>query len=243
LAQLPPVRKPGGDPKCKVQRKPNIENDEAGFVESIYLDYASGSLSPSARLLVAAHLALRPENQGSVTLWEQLGGCLLEAEAPSGQAPADQDFDFTAEEGASRPSITPAAATLPVPLAEVIGKPISDIDWISTLPGMKEYPVPGWPQARLVRLAAGRTIPRHSHGGLELTLVLEGAFSDASGLYQRGDICVADETVEHSPRVSPDRECLCFAVIEGPYRPKGVWRLISALNDLAQSFKPKGALQ
>ncbi len=237
---MPPVRKSGGDPKAKVQRKPHIENDEAGFVESIYLDYAAGSLSPSARLLMDAHLALRPENQSFVSLWESLGGCLLDDEEPSFEARPLGDFDFSAM-GAPVRAARPSPASLPAPLAEVIGKPISELDWISTLPGMKEYPVPGWPQARLVRLAAGRTIPRHSHGGLELTLVLEGAFSDSEGLYERGDVCVADETVEHSPRVSPDRECLCFAVIEGPYRPKGVWQIISAVNDLVQGLKPKGA--
>jgi DNA polymerase III beta subunit len=83
---------------------------------------------------------------------------LLDDEEPSFEARPLGDFDFSAM-GAPVRASRPSPASLPAPLAEVIGKPISELDWISTLPGMKEYPVPGWPQARLVRLAAGRTIP------------------------------------------------------------------------------------
>lgn len=210
-------------------------------METIYLDYAAGSLSPSARLLVDAHLALQPERRSEIDLWEAIGGALLE-EGFSPLAPGA--FEALGLDSLSQVADSPGMAThgLPAPLAEVVGRPLETLDWSVTLPGMREYAVPGWPQARLVRLAAGRTIPRHGHGGAELTLVLEGAFSDQRGTYRRGDVCVADETVEHSPRVSPDGDCLCFAVIEGAYHPKGIWRVISAVHDQLEARKARKAI-
>ncbi len=47
-------------------------------------------------------------------------------------------------------------------------------------------------RARLIRLKAGRGVPRHTHGGSELTVVLEGSFSDETGHYARGDLAIAD---------------------------------------------------
>jgi putative transcriptional regulator len=72
-----------------------------------------------------------------------------------------------------------------------------------------------------LRIKAGRSIPSHTHRGPEVTLVLDGGFSDQRGHYSRGDVCVADDTVEHRPVADPDGECLCLALSGGPIRFKG----------------------
>jgi len=65
-------------------------------------------------------------------------------------------------------------------------------------------------------------VPVHSHGGLELTLVIDGSFSDATGSYGRGDLQGADETLQHQPHAGAEKDCICLAVTDGPLRFKSL---------------------
>eukprot|EP01026_Neomeris_dumetosa_P045404 TRINITY_DN38452_c0_g1_i10.p4 TRINITY_DN38452_c0_g1~~TRINITY_DN38452_c0_g1_i10.p4 ORF type:complete len:102 (-),score=13.37 TRINITY_DN38452_c0_g1_i10:184-489(-) len=51
--------------------------------EALLVRYASGNLNPAPSLLVATHLALRPDRRAYVGDLEALGGALLEALPPS----------------------------------------------------------------------------------------------------------------------------------------------------------------
>jgi len=65
-------------------------------------------------------------------------------------------------------------------------------------------------------------MPDHGHGGAELTLVLDGAYSDVTGRYCRGDLQDVDETVEHSPVSDPSLGCVCLIASETKAKFKGV---------------------
>jgi len=82
----------------------------------------------------------------------------------------------------------------------------------------------------LVKAAPGTVLPRHSHTGSELTLVLKGAFFSGQTIYSAGDIEDANECVDHQPVVTRESECLCLAVTEGPLRFR------SWLPRIAQSY-------
>jgi putative transcriptional regulator len=56
----------------------------------------------------------------------------------------------------------------------------------------------------------------HGHAGAELTLVLSGAFSDASGAFRRGDLQDVDGETEHQPVGDKDEGCICLIAAEGP---------------------------
>ena len=64
-------------------------------------------------------------------------------------------------------------------------------------------------KARLLRIRPGIKIPRHTHAGTELTLVLAGGFTDGAGHYLRGDLSFSDGEVDHSPVADEDGECIC----------------------------------
>jgi putative transcriptional regulator len=61
-------------------------------------------------------------------------------------------------------------------------------------------------------------MPEHGHGGEELTLVLEGAYSDKLGRFAAGDIADLGDDVEHQPVVDQDRACICLVATEAPTR-------------------------
>ena len=72
--------------------------------------------------------------------------------------------------------------------------------------------------ARLLFIPAGAAVPDHGHRGVELTMVLQGAFSDEVDRFARGDVEVADEELEHMPVADPGEDCICLAVTDAPLR-------------------------
>ena len=73
--------------------------------------------------------------------------------------------------------------------------------------------VPG--ELYLIKLVAGRRLPRHGHAASELTLVLDGAFSDSTGRYGVGDIQEVDKQIEHQPAADEREGCVCLIAAAG----------------------------
>ncbi len=211
-------------------------------LEELLLEYSAGSLSETSSLLVATHLALSPKSRKLVRQMDEIAGAF---------------FSHNIERVADVPTIDPsllnnvsllevadetvadqaphAHSSLPEPLRSVVGD-FESIPWRRKLPGLKEFRLPNRPDgcdAVLYKIKANRSMPRHTHEGDELTLVLEGGFSDHTGSYKAGDVAIADPSVEHRPFADPDGDCLCFAVSDGPLRLTGpVGRLLAGLNRL-----------
>ena len=71
---------------------------------------------------------------------------------------------------------------------------------------------------RLLFIPPAQAVPEHGHRGLELTLVLSGAFTDETGTYGTGDLEIADEALGHTPQALGDTPCLCLAATDAPLR-------------------------
>lgn len=207
--------------------------------EEILLDYASGTLSPGLALLVACHMTYCPVCRATVQIAEAVGGHL----ALEGSAPASPGLEPPAVPGdvmaaVAAPAMAMAAnddapsvaaqgyqAHLPRPLLEASGLASGPIPWQPLFPGLSEWRLTHLEreacEVRLLRIAAGRVIPRHTHEGLEATMVLSGAFRDGHARYGAGDVCLADGSVDHRPEASADGDCICLAVSEAPLRLTG----------------------
>ena len=73
---------------------------------------------------------------------------------------------------------------------------------------------------RLLKIAPGKKIPEHGHGGTEITMVLTGSYRDAFGRFGPGDVADLDENVEHQPTVISSEPCICLVATEAPTRFK-----------------------
>ncbi len=73
----------------------------------------------------------------------------------------------------------------------------------------------------LLRTAPGRSVPMHTHGGSELTLILRGAYRDAIGHFAPGDVADLDSDVEHQPVTVPGVPCICVTATDAPLRFSG----------------------
>jgi putative transcriptional regulator len=210
----------GPHPVSELMTPESLDN-----LDALLARYVAGGLPVPAQILVESHLAIKPASRIFASGLETLAGDAL-VSAP----PTDLDGKQSRLEAilASEPPLTasPAAATygiFPKPLRDLLGFDLPDVPWRKKLPGFKVHElgeIDGC-QASLFWLRPGRTIPEHTHEGSELFLVLDGAFNDGIGRYARGDVSIADETVDHRPVAETERPCIGFAVTDGSLRLTG----------------------
>ena len=212
-------------------------------IEDLLLEYSAGSLSETPSLLVATHLALSPASRRLVRDMEAIGGALfsLNDQDPVSVEPFDvQTLSRPIELGEEDHHTTLApfegeTVRFPEPLRSLLAE-AGGVAWRRKLPGLKEFRLPQFSDgcsAVLYQIKANRSMPQHTHEGDEVTLVLEGGFSDHTGSYKAGDIAVADPSIDHRPNADPDGDCICLAVTDGPLKLTGpIGRIVSALGNL-----------
>ena len=197
--------------------------------DSSLMSYASGGMAEPLAAVIAGHVSLCPHCRREVALMESLGGLVL-----ADVAPATADFAMpmpvsTTTPGVALNAVAPAPrglpGGLPVPLAMHYGIDLETVRWRRLGPGVWHYPlsvsagVAG--DLRLLKIAAGRKMPSHGHGGAELTLVLDGAYGDSTGIYHPGDVQDVDDDTEHRPIADAVHGCICIIASERPARFKG----------------------
>jgi putative transcriptional regulator len=192
--------------------------------EERLLAYAAGVLSPPEAVVVAAHLALSPANDSWVRQLQVVGGELLEKTSPValstdalGRALARIETDG----GAARtPAPLNEMTELPEPLRRYALGP-----WRWVGPGVRVRdvlaPRDGACRVILLEIGPGRETPRHTHGGVELTCVLSGAYATETDRFDVGDLEEADDSVLHRPRVVSEVPCLCVVALDGQIQLDG----------------------
>lgn len=215
-------------------------------LDALIARYVAGTLPAPARVLVEAHLELKDESRGFVADLETLAGEALAQTEPQaigdrggilerifassadvvrfeGRSFGNRSFDNRSSDGRE---IRIDRPRLPSALRDFIGFDLEDVPWRTKMPGFKEYEIGNIDgcQASIFWIRPGRAIPAHTHHGCEVSLVLEGAFSDGFGRYGPGDISVADDDVDHRPVAENERPCIGFAVTDAPLRLTGSFR-------------------
>lgn len=201
-------------------------------IDVLLAGYAAGTLTRPLHVLVASHLELSAENRGYVAALETLKGFEIERIAPKPLADRDERLAAIFALGDMPAPAAPVDRLLPKPLRDFLGFSAKDIPWKSKLPGLKEHVIMDGPEGEAVLywIKPGVAMPVHTHEGSEVTLVLEGGFSDAFGDYDKGDVAFADESVDHKPVADAHEGCICFAVTDAPLRLTGpIGRIVDKL--------------
>lgn len=191
---------------------------------STLMSYAAGSLGEPLSAVIASHVEMCPACRKDVRRLEVLGGAILEQVEPvAARAPAEPELSPTPR---AFTSSVRSDGVLPAAIARLVGGGFDNIHWSSVAPGVQQckLPVshPSEGMLMLLKIGAGKRIPEHGHGGAELTLVLTGSYSDATGRYARGDVADLDEDIEHQPVVDQDSECICLIASETKAKFKGM---------------------
>lgn len=204
--------------------------------EATLMSYSAGTLAEPLAAVVAAHVSMCSRCRADVADMELLGATLLLSEPVAGGSLAvpKRPMEVSVaglQRAASEPSL------LPHPIAAAYGLSLDTIPWKRLGPGVWHHKLPltasGSGDLRLLRIGPGRAMPDHGHGGSELTLVLDGAYSDITGTYRRGDIQDVDEEIDHKPVVDKGGECICLIASEHPARFKSlIGRLIQPFTGM-----------
>ena len=218
-------------------------NEQASFnmqvLDALLLDYATGALSLPLEVLVETHLAMNEESAKTMNMLMKLGGVLLEDSDPVSLSEGALENVLKAieqDEGkqpdTSKRKIDTDSALLPRPIADYLPDR-NDSAWRRIGIGLFECDVVfdnDQGRAKFYRISPGISIPSHTHTGTEVTLVLQGGFTDETGNYGAGDIAVQEEGGEHKPVADNDGECVVFAVNQGDIRLTGpIGRVLNLL--------------
>ncbi len=181
--------------------------------------YAAGSLPHAFSVVVAAHVSMCAECRAAVEAHENVGGALVEASdavAVSDNLKDDLlamlDTPFTPEPEYRR------AGPYPGPVVEALqGQPPR---WKKLGMGVRQHILNAdkTGSLRLLHIPPGQAVPDHGHGGLELTMVLQGSFHDETGRFVVGDVEIADEELEHTPVADDGLPCICLAATDAPLK-------------------------
>lgn len=186
--------------------------------EERLLAYAAGTLSVPESVVVATHLSLRPQTRAWTALAEAVGGAVLDDVAPSDLDDDALDHALARLDAPETPTVAPGAGrrdpSLPQPLS------LFDLGpwrWIGPGVHVRDVlgPRDGDCRVILLRIAPGQSAPRHTHSGVELTCVLQGAYATEDGVFSPGDFEEADPSITHQPRVVSTEPCLCVAALDG----------------------------
>ncbi len=199
-------------------------------VDALMARYAAGILPEPARVLVEAHLEMQSVNRSKVTAYETVVGDVLERMEPVSLTSRDEAlraiFSAAPLTTPDTAPVPPGNPFFPKAIRDFAGIDAAEIPWKRKLPGFKEYSlgtIDGC-DVSFFWLKPGRVIPAHTHEGYELALVLDGAFNDTRGRFAKGDISVADESIDHRPIAEAKCPCISFSVSQAPVKLTGSWR-------------------
>jgi putative transcriptional regulator len=199
------------------------------LTDEVLMAYSAGTLPEAFSLLVATHISLCDTCRAQLEACDAIGGALMDqAPAPMAEMSDDSFAATMAMISDDRPTSNIARpikpGVLPAPLQDYVGGDLGAIKWRPIGMGAKQAVLKTSKQAsaRLLFIPAGVAMPDHGHHGMEMTMVLQGAFLDEDDHFARGDVEIADSNLEHTPVADIHEDCICLAVTDAPLRFKGL---------------------
>lgn len=200
--------------------------------------YAAGSLPLSQALCVSAHIEMCHECKTNSRRLNNLGGFVFEQsdrEKVSHELKAKvlAQLDKSPDKAPS-PERTPVKRAeentegnnshIPRSLKQFIPTTFENLHWKRVSPSIKQAHLctdSDGSQIALLSIKAGGKAGHHTHLGEELTMILKGAFSDETGIFQKGDFMLRNDNHKHRPIATKDGECICLTVLNAPIQFTG----------------------
>jgi putative transcriptional regulator len=200
--------------------------------DPLLLAYSAGQLPEAFSLVIAAHVSLCDDCRARLMAFDAIGGALIEDAAEDADARSEEAVAAAIARIVSRPrqTVAPAprqpvpGAVFPAPLRDAVGGDLAAVRWRPVGMGVRQaiLPTGGTATVRLLHIPAGQAVPDHGHRGMELTLVLQGAFRDKTDRFARGDVETATEDLEHTPVAEAGADCICLAAADARLRFTGL---------------------
>ena len=206
--------------------------------DATLMSYSAGSLPEALSAVVAAHLGMCTRCAAAVQQMDDIGAALFAKLAPASLNQSAPVMELRRQEADPAVAIEqPRAgvnAEVPPALARLVAGTLDTIPWRRLGLGVWHHRLPcSDGDLRLLKVAAGRRMPEHGHGGCELTLMLRGAYADETGVYRPGDVADLDANIEHMPIADAQMGCICLIASEKPAKFKNlIPRLVQPLTGM-----------
>ncbi|MEO1578243.1 MAG: ChrR family anti-sigma-E factor [Pseudomonadota bacterium] len=200
-----------------------MTNIKHHLTDEVLLAYSAGTLPEAFDLVVATHVSLCDECRARLDALDAVGGAVLEdcaqvaMSADSLSATLAMIADAPSEQA---PHVAAKGAVFPAPLQEYVSGDLDAVKWRSVGGGVRQAILKTSNDAsvRLLRIPGGAKMPDHGHRGMEMTLVLQGAFKDEDDRFARGDVEIANEDLHHTPVAEEGVDCICLAATDAPLK-------------------------
>lgn len=206
----------------------------------LLLARAAGGVSPAIALVLSAHIDTCQRCAGRARMLDMVGGTVLEETPPASlsENALERTLALLDEPVAPEPGTQGIIAEtlrargldqVPRSLRALTAAAAESRTWKKRPGGVKEFFLrtePDGTEMRYLLIPPGTGVPRHTHRGMEFTLVVTGAFHDETGRYGPGDLEVASGDLTHRPIAGKDEPCLAFAVTNAPLRFTGALGLV-----------------
>ncbi|MDX2319844.1 MAG: ChrR family anti-sigma-E factor [Moritella sp.] len=189
--------------------------------EGLLTQYCAGELPFSLSIGLSAHIEMCPHCQGL----QQEMEALQAEDFWGGKTVEHVDFSDMLHGILATPVAPLIIKPKPILSVEIVGK---QFNLPNAFASFKNFSWAGFGminrarvvtdennvRSSLLHINAGGEIPTHQHKGYELTLLLDGSFSDEYGTYSKGDFILLDGDIKHSPKTK--KGCLCYTVQDAP---------------------------
>ncbi|MCO7226923.1 ChrR family anti-sigma-E factor [Pleionea sp. CnH1-48] len=188
------------------------------------LAFASGRLSFARQTAIQIHLNMCPHCASHVHQLESFGGDWLDKLEPQPltHINAANVLDAIRKQTDSKPQ--PSTSDYSDIIHKAVRGETDQLNWHWRTKRFAELPLAANDdglEVKLIYIKPGMKVPKHTHQGKEITVLLQGSFHDHLGHYRRGDYVVRDRNHEHSPQA--DSECICLAITDAPLKFTGTF--------------------
>ncbi len=191
-------------------------------------EHAAGNLPLAQAACVSAHMNYCEQCRRASGQLQDLGAVLFDA--LPGEPVSDVQLEAVLARLDDEPPLSYARSSsssgTPAILQRLMSGDFTDLSWKKITRSLRiSYLKTGDPnfEFALYHIKAGGRIPEHTHQGSEMTLILEGGFSDADGSYHKGDFILREPSDVHAPTAVQSEDCICLAVLDAPLKFTG-WK-------------------
>ena len=215
--------------------------------------FSAGSMPLSQALCVSAHLEMCSDCRAGVRSLNKLGAHVFNQMKPSRVSDELKESVFSQlddtvaqnpiSDNQSRNNTVRSDSGVPSCLHQFVADGYDSLSWHWVSPSIKQANlcVDGdGARVALLRIKPGGKATHHTHMGEEITMVLKGAFSDESGIFQQGDFVLRGSNDKHRPMATKDSECICLTVLDAPIQFTG--NFSRWLNPLLRLGHPHGKI-
>lgn len=193
--------------------------------DPLLMAYSAAALPEAFSLVVATHVSLCDECRARLMTFDAIGGAMIDD--ADGARMAEGSLEATLARIAAPPQDAAPALSrcvtgglFPAPLRDYVGGDLAAVKWRPVGMGARQaiLKTEAGATVRLLHIPAGQALPDHGHRGMELTLVLQGAFRDTADRFGPGDVEIATEELDHTPIAEAGADCICLTATDAPLR-------------------------